>query len=146
MTGHRMKEDLPGELREIAELERAACSTAWVERFKSAPPKYLSVSFMRRTLAHDLQCRRLGGHSATTKRALKVVLSGGSIADAVPNVGDGSALVREWNGRTYRVDVTGQGYVLDGRTYPSLSAVAKQITGAHWSGPRFFGLTSGRRA
>lgn len=52
----------------------------------------------------------------------------------------GTQLVREWNGRPYRVEVTEAGFVLDGKCYSSLSAIAKKITGAHWSGPRFFGL------
>lgn len=52
----------------------------------------------------------------------------------------GARLLREWNGRRHFVDVVEDGYVFDGRTYRSLSAVAKRITGAHWSGPRFFGL------
>lgn len=52
----------------------------------------------------------------------------------------GSRLMREWNGRMHVVDVVADGYVLDGKTYRSLSAVAKRITGTHWSGPRFFGL------
>lgn len=53
----------------------------------------------------------------------------------------GAQLLREWNGRTYRVIVTDDGYEMDGRTYRSLSAIAKHITGAHWSGPRFFGVS-----
>jgi hypothetical protein len=52
----------------------------------------------------------------------------------------GTRLMREWNGRMHVVDVTDQGILFDGRIYGSLSAVAKRITGAHWSGPRFFGL------
>jgi len=28
-----------------------------------------------------------------------------------------------------------------GKTYPSLSAIARLITGVRWSGPAFFGLT-----
>lgn len=52
----------------------------------------------------------------------------------------GTRLVREWNGRTHVVDVREEGFVFDGETYRSLSAVAKRITGAHWSGRRFFGL------
>ena len=52
----------------------------------------------------------------------------------------GTRLVREWNGRTHVVDVSEDGFVFDGKTYASLSAIAKRITGAHWSGPRFFGL------
>ena len=52
----------------------------------------------------------------------------------------GSRLMREWNGRMHSVEVINDGFVLDGKTYGSLSAVARRITGAHWSGPRFFGL------
>lgn len=52
----------------------------------------------------------------------------------------GTRLLREWNGRQHFVDVVDGGFVLDGKTYRSLSAIARQITGARWSGPRFFGL------
>jgi len=52
----------------------------------------------------------------------------------------GARLLRDWNGRTHAVDVTQDGYLYDGITYRSLSAIARRITGAHWSGPRFFGL------
>jgi len=48
--------------------------------------------------------------------------------------------VREWNGRTYQVEVKDGAYVMDGKSWRSLSALAKHITGAHWSGPRFFGV------
>ena len=51
----------------------------------------------------------------------------------------GSKLIREWNGRTYEVEVVDKGFVLNDEQYKSLSACAKAITGAHWSGPRFFG-------
>lgn len=54
--------------------------------------------------------------------------------------GVGARLLREWNGRTHVVDVVEGGFVYAGRQHRSLSAVAKLITGAHWSGPRFFGL------
>jgi hypothetical protein len=52
----------------------------------------------------------------------------------------GVRLVRDWNGRTHVVDVIDGGFVLDGKNYRSLSAVARRITGTRWSGPRFFGL------
>ena len=48
--------------------------------------------------------------------------------------------MREWNGRMHVVDVTDDGFLFDGKPYRSLSAIARRITGAHWSGPRFFGL------
>ena len=52
----------------------------------------------------------------------------------------GVCLMREWNGSTYRVEVVAGGFRMDGRDYRSLSAIARQITGAQWSGPRFFGI------
>jgi hypothetical protein len=52
----------------------------------------------------------------------------------------GSRLVREWNGRHYTVSVIEEGLVYKDKVWSSLSAIAKAITGAHWSGPRFFGL------
>ena len=52
----------------------------------------------------------------------------------------GARLVREWHGRAHTVTVTEDGFDYAGTSYPSLSNIAKKITGAHWSGPRFFGL------
>ena len=52
----------------------------------------------------------------------------------------GTRLVRSWNGETYSVLVTDDGYVFNDQTFGSLSSIAKAITGAKWSGPRFFGL------
>jgi hypothetical protein len=54
----------------------------------------------------------------------------------------GTRLVREWNGQTHLVLVHADGVEWRGKLYRSLSVVAREITGAHWSGPRFFGLTT----
>ena len=54
----------------------------------------------------------------------------------------GSRLAREWQGRTYLVTLTADGFDFDGGTYRSLSAIARAITGTPWSGPLFFGLKS----
>ena len=62
--------------------------------------------------------------------------------EARQTVRPGARLVREWNGRTYTVSVTEDGFDYAGTIYSSLTKVARIITGAHWSGPRFFGLTS----
>ena len=141
MNARAAKDDLPQHLREIALMGREQCLRAWKRAFKSDPPKYLSVLFMQRVLAHYLQCRNLGGYPAATKRELKSALTGGEVSAAARTVADNATLVRVWNGRVYRVEASPGGYVLDGRTYSSLSAVARHITGARWSGPRFFGLT-----
>lgn len=52
----------------------------------------------------------------------------------------GSRLVREWHGRTHVVTVTETGFDHAGRSYRSLTEIAREITGTHWSGPRFFGI------
>lgn len=52
----------------------------------------------------------------------------------------GDRLLREWNGKTYVVEVIEDGYVFEAKVCSSLTAIARQITGTHWSGPRFFGL------
>jgi hypothetical protein len=52
----------------------------------------------------------------------------------------GARLIREWNGRRYVVEVIEGGFMMDGKHYRSLTAIAFRITGAKWSGPRFFGL------
>ena len=53
----------------------------------------------------------------------------------------GTRLVREWHGRTHVVTVLDDAFEFEGRHYPSLTQIAREITSAHWSGPRFFGLT-----
>ncbi len=55
-------------------------------------------------------------------------------------IAPGARLIREWNGQTHVIDVIESGYVFEAKVYPSLTAIAGKITGAHWSGPRFFGL------
>ena len=52
----------------------------------------------------------------------------------------GTVLTREWGGHRQCVIVRDEGFVWAGRTYSSLSEIAKAITGTRWNGPRFFGL------
>ncbi len=137
-----MSGDRPGKLEEsliadITAFDRAECLDRWREMFGRPPPKYLSPQFMKRVLIWETQNRALGGVSVKTTRRLKQIASG----TAPPTTAKpGSHLIREWNGRTYQVEVVDGGYVMDGRTWRSLSAIARHITGARWSGPRFFGV------
>ena len=125
----------------------ASLRRVWEQTFGATPPSSLSCVFLRRVLAYERQCRTHGGLSAATRRALAAMAnetpSPGAPAESVSA---GTHLVREWNGRTYQVEVLDNGYRFDGKTYPSLTAITKQITGTHWSGPRFFGLTPKRKA
>jgi len=129
--------DLNQAIVDIDHLDRSGCLDRWRDTFGRSPPKYLSPQFMKRVLVWELQGRKLGGPSAGTERCLKQIASGKTQpVRAKP----GSHLVREWNGRTYQVEVVDDGYLMDGKTWRSLSAIARHITGARWSGPRFFGV------
>ena len=134
-------------LAEIAAMDRAACAEALSAPPGITAPPRLRAETLRRLLAYETQARTLGGLSSQERRKLRAVANGTAGRDAgVAVASPGAHLVRDWNGRTYRVQVTETGYVLDGATYSSLSAVAKRITGTAWSGPRFFGLSAKRSA
>lgn len=139
-------DDLVERLRQIASMDRATCAAALSALPGVTVPPRLRAETLRRLLAYEMQTRALGGLTAQERRVLRLIAAGKSSSDAAAaSATPGTHLVRDWNGRTYRVQVTEAGYVLDGTTYRSLSAVAKRITGTAWSGPRFFGLT-GKRA
>ena len=123
--------------------ERRRAVVDWEAAFGSPPPRYLSAVFMRKALAYHMQCKSSGGLPASTRRALMQIAAGKSVnAVNLGGISPGAHLVREWNGRTYQVEVVDGGYRMDGKIWPSLSAIAKHITGTTWSGPRFFGLNS----
>lgn len=132
----------------IERMDRVECASAWRKQFRFDPPSYISIRLMRRILAYEVQVKVRGGHSAQVKRALASTLKNGDRAGGKPalvarspaSLRPGTHLVREWNGRSYLVKVVEDGFLMDGRTYRSLTAIASKITGTAWSGPRFFGL------
>jgi len=139
---------LSAELARLETLDRAALIEAWLKAYKTPPFKGARNSTLVRGLAYHLQCKSYGGLRPATQRQLQKIATGKQSGALVSKRGIkrrrvqaklGTQLVREWNGKTYTVHVTDKGCVMGGVTYSSLSAVAKAITGAHWSGPRFFG-------
>ena len=101
---------------------------------------------MVRAIAYRLQEQRCGGLKPSTQRLLDRVCEGRTDVGRkrIPDkrVSAGTVLIREWGGVSHRVAVLDRGVVYRGRHYRSLSEVAGVITGARWSGPRFFGLAS----
>jgi hypothetical protein len=96
-----------------------------------------------------MRARRRGHLTAWTTPLAKMFRTEDRVApDPGLNLKPGARLVREWHGRTHTVTVTEDGFECAGTTYPSLTKIAKKITGAHWSSPRFFGLvqTTARRS
>ena len=56
----------------------------------------------------------------------------------------GTELFREYQGTRHAVIVMEDGFAWQGKTYASLTTIAKAITGTQWNGPRFFGLRERR--
>ncbi len=61
-----------------------------------------------------------------------------------PSIKPGTWLSRTWHDEVHQVVVLDGGFEYRGARYRSLTTIAKRITGAAWSGPRFFGLRSPR--
>lgn len=154
----------------IGDLSREELIDRWIKMYDYPPPSGIRNELLIRSASWHQQARQLGGFSPGTKRWLKEAIrrlegEAQRKAESRSRNGDfvlgevrstardaplpvrrrqtlhpGARLLREWNGRTHVVDVIESGFVFEGKVFGSLSAIARQITGAHWSGPRFFGL------
>ena len=135
---------LDDDLAALAEMQSTQLHERWETLEGSAAPA-LAAPLLRRLLAQRLQERRHGGLPALVRRELLRIADGEQLQAPPrprPQLTTGTRLVREWNGRTITVEVHDDGFQHAGRSWRSLSEIARHVTGAHWSGPRFFGLTS----
>jgi Protein of unknown function (DUF2924) len=138
--------DLEAKLTAIARMELPVLRTEWRRLYRKPPPHRLSRDLLIRGIAYKIQEAVHGGLSKSTLRRLKA-LSEQTATGVTTKLArqaafkPGTKLLREWNGTTHEVRVLANGYEWRGQTYVSLSRIAKAITGAHWSGPRF-GLKS----
>ena len=134
---------LDDDIAALAEIPPAQLREPW-ETMEGSPAPALAPPLLRRLLAQRLQERRHGGLPALVRRELLRIAEGEPaqpLPQARPQLAPGTRLVREWNGRTITVEVHDDGFRHAGRNWRSLSEIARHVTGAHWSGPRFFGLT-----
>jgi hypothetical protein len=151
-NGHRhnrpRRPDISEVERQIADLaERSTpdLRVAWRQLHRTGPPLGLSRDLLIRALANQLQEQRYGGVSRVLRRRLQRLAGASEKATMAVDTGlvlkAGTTLVRQWRGHTHTVLVHKDGFEHEGQRYRSLTAVAERITEAHWSGPRFFGLT-----
>ena len=158
-------DNLDKRIEHLVSSDRNELIECWETSFGRLPYKGIRNPTIVRALAYQEQVKLMGGLKPTTSNKLiklaKAELSqkkddstqmekphltklqsdsGKWTHQPKPQTQLGCRLVREWNGRTYEVVVADKGFILNGITHRSLSACAKAITGAHWSGPRFFGV------
>ena len=131
----------------LTTMPRTDVEAQWAKLGAGELPR-LPDPLLRRLTAQLVQERRYGALPAIIRRELVRVgeepaasAGGASRPSVLPiRLSEGTRLIREWNGRTIEVMVRDDGFEWEGRTYRSLSQIAREVTGAHWSGPRFFAM------
>jgi len=131
------------EMAALPSLSQQQLRKRWQQLTKQPAPR-VSPALLRRLVAHRLQERCHGALPAMFMRELgRGAHTNNRSTTKVPaKLSPGTRLIREWNGKTIAVEVREEGFVWEERPYRSLSQIAKAVTGAHWSGPRFFGLAT----
>jgi hypothetical protein len=134
---------LADRLNGLAALPPAALRAEWRRLYHEPAPEF-SPDLLVRGIARRLQEKQHGGLAPAVERELGRLAEKGAPPSqpgaATTSLRPGTRLVRSWNGETYSVLVTDDGYRMGVRTYASLSSIAQAITGPKWSGPRVFGL------
>src|SRR6266436_7304773 len=129
---------IEAEIARIPSLALDALRRRWRVVFGRTPPLALSKDLLGRMIACRLQERVFGGLDRESLRFLDgLARHGGSPRRRLK---PGTVLLRDYQGQRHTVTVARDGFDWQGTIYPSLSAIARAITGTAWSGPRFFAL------
>ena len=124
----------------------SAAGLADTASYRTAP----GAQSIIRGLSDKLQQRAHAGPTRALQRRLQILATefekGARSFDPGGMLKTGATLVRQWRGHTHTVLVDEEGFEYEGQRYRSLTVIAERTTGAHWSGPRFFGLIKRARA
>ncbi|MGD1156891.1 MAG: DUF2924 domain-containing protein [Terriglobia bacterium] len=140
-----MSADFTDRLAALPTMKRRELMAVWRQLYKRKAPPQMRSGLLVQILAYRIQEQAYGGLSAETRKRLhelarkleanpRIELSG------VVRIKPGTRLIRDWRGQSHCVTVLENGYEYAGKGYPSLSQIARLITGTRWSGPLFFGL------
>ena len=154
-------EQVEAQLLRLATLDREELIAAWEAAHGAPPPKKMSRDLLMKGIAYELQCEAFGGLPPQTRRMLEQIaaadrasrgddsrdgsspgssVAGAALALAAPALTPGSRLIRVYRGETHEVEVAQRGFRWQDTDYPSLSVIARAITGTRRNGPAFFGL------
>ena len=141
--------DIAVEILRLESLALESLREEWRRLHQTPPPKRLSRDILLRGITYKMQENVFGGLSKAVLRKLQSAAPTDVLPATKrrprPSFKPGTRLVREWHGVTHTVVILADGVEWRGQRYRSLSVVAREITGAHWSGPRFFGLNGARQ-
>lgn len=146
----------------LAALDAKGLRLQWRNHLGGTPPAHLPRWLLLRVLAYQFQVAALGGPDKAMLRVIRQPkgrtlgsVESGPFEARIASTREGAdlkagaLLVREWRGKLQRVTVLEKGFAWNGKSYSSLSQIAKEMTGTAWNGHRFFGLrtaTSARAA
>lgn len=144
--------DIASKLELLSHRSLSDLRSDWQRLYRLCPPKRLSRDLLIRGIAYRLQEQSYGGLSRSILNQLlpsdddTQTKTEPQSKTAVPiTLKQGTRLIREWRGQTLSVLVCEDGcFDWNGKRYASLSMIAREVTGAHWSGPRFFGLSNAK--
>ena len=138
--------DVSPELAALDGMDLDALRRRWLDLTGRDAPVAFRGALLRQALAYEIQVARLGGLSGPLKRRLRLLAEAAreDRFDEVlgtPMLKPGTVLIRNWQGQNHRVTVLEKGFLWNGATYRTLSAIAKTITGTSWNGWTFFGTS-----
>jgi hypothetical protein len=126
--------------KDLTREDMALLKEQFVRLYKREVPKRVSTTFLQGNVAWGLQAEAHGQDPIQLRKKIYTHFKNTSFRKT-NEPSPGTQLIREWQGNTYIVTKTKEGFRYNHQTYKSLSPIAKHITGNHISGPRFFGLT-----
>jgi hypothetical protein len=137
------------DIRDLDRLSRSDLRAVWIQEIGDQPSGTLGRDILALGIAYARQERGQGGLTKWVAKELDWLLEQTLRSDrgekpaaasmtSLPR--SGTVLVREWKGTTHHITVVNDGFLWNGSTYRSLSAIACAITGTKWNGPRFFGM------
>ena len=131
-------------LEQLLTMERKELLRLWRDLFDRVPSPALRRETLIPILAYRIQEKAFGGLKESTVRKLRELADDSILGETSVQKGlrpkIGTRYVREHAGKLHEVTVLEADYEYEGRTYRSLSEIARAITGTKWSGPAFFGL------
>ncbi len=129
----------------LSSLTLSELRVKWVVLHGSDAPDSLRPNMLKGAIAYHLQEQAFGGLNKQVRLRLKALMAsprnGSTVIAHTTLTKPGTKFLREWQNKVHEVQALADGnFIYEGRTYRSLTVIAREITGTHQSGPKFFGL------
>ena len=144
-SGEENKRYLETLVDRLPSLDLSELRVEWEDLCGSDASDSLSPNMLKGAIAYYLQEQAFGGLSRQAQLRLKALMAsprnGSTVVAHTLLTKPGTKFLREWQNKVHEVQVLADGnFVYEGCTYRSLTIIAREITGTHQSGPKFFGL------